>query len=247
MTPPDDHCRAVDQQHPDDDWTLNERLLVLWDRAAVRWLVAAFVAALVVAVFALMRAAPGESLSATVVTATGSAPPTASAQPSNGLTVPSGVTSPEPSQSGAVIVDVVGRVRSPGVVTLPTGSRVADALEAAGGLTKGKTLINLARVLIDGEQINVAARADAVANEPSGSTPGAEGGSVGSSTKSALVNLNTASKDDLEELPRVGPVTAGRIIDFRAQYGGFRSVDQLMEVSGVGQVTFAGLAPLVTV
>ncbi|MFT6565062.1 MAG: competence protein ComEA [Actinomycetes bacterium] len=146
-----------------------------------------------------------------------------------------------------MIVDVVGRVRSPGVVTLPTGSRVADALEAAGGLTKGKTLINLARVLIDGEQINVAARADAVANEPSGSTPGAEGGSVGSSTKSALVNLNTASKDDLEELPRVGPVTAGRIIDFRAQYGGFRSVDQLMEVSGVGQVTFAGLAPLVTV
>jgi len=238
MTSSDDQFHRT---QPDDDWTLNERLLVLWDRAAVRWLVAIFVGALIVAVFALMRSTPSESVSSATVTTPGSAPPTASADASRPAVAP-------PPPTADVIVDVVGPVRDPGVVTLPAGSRVADALAAAGGLTRGKTAINLARVLVDGEQIDVAAAADgAVPAAAADSSTSTSTGTSANKATTSLINLNTATESELEELPRVGPVTAGKIIDFRTQYGGFRSVDQLKEVSGIGAVTFAGIAPLVTV
>jgi len=245
MTSSDDQIQGP---QPDDDWTLNERFVVLWDRAAVRWLVALFVGALIVAVFALMRSTPGESLSNATLTTPGSAPPTTSAEPTGAGGQSGSVVATSATPTANVIVDVVGPVRDPGVVTLPTGSRVADAVAAAGGLTKGKTAINLARLLVDGEQIDVAAVADGVAaGTVAGGGTGRGTSANANNAKTALMNLNTATVSELQELPRVGPVTAGKIIDFRTQYGGFRSVDQLKEVSGIGDVTFTGIAPLVTV
>lgn len=141
-----------------------------------------------------------------------------------------------------VTVDVAGKVRRPGIVVLDAGSRVTDALEAAGGAKRGVDLtsLNLARVLVDGEQIVVGA---AVAAAPGGgSASAAPGGPPG-----ALVNLNLATQAELEELPQVGPVTAQAIIAWREERGGFTSVDELLEVDGIGEKSLARLAPLVTV
>ncbi len=128
-----------------------------------------------------------------------------------------------------VVVDVVGAVRSPGVVQLPIGSRVIDAVTAAGGLKKGATPgINMARVLIDGEQIAV-------------------GASVQNQTKSdGKVHVNTATAAELELLPGVGPVLAGRLIAHRSEHGSFRTLADLDAVSGVGPAMLDNLSGLVS-
>jgi competence protein ComEA len=152
---------------------------------------------------------------------------------------PSGA--PSAGASGTVTVDVTGKVRRPGIVVLDTGARVVDALAAAGGERSGVDLssINLARVLVDGEQIVVGAPQPNVPVAPSGSTvPGAP---------TALVNLNTAAQAELETLPDVGPVTALAIVAWRDEHGGFTSVDELLEVDGIGEVTLEKLTPYVTV
>jgi competence protein ComEA len=140
-----------------------------------------------------------------------------------------------------VTVDVAGKVRRPGIVVLATGARVVDALEAAGGPRKGVDTsgINLARVLVDGEQIVVGTRAAAPA--PPGAASGAPGGSA------TPVNLNLADQAELETLPQVGPVTAAAIIAWRDEHGGFSSVDQLVEVDGIGEKTLEQIAPHATV
>jgi len=114
-----------------------------------------------------------------------------------------------------VVVHVAGRVKEPGLIRLPAGSRVADAIEAAGGAVKDRDLdsVNLARVLIDGEQIQVGAAAE-----------GGDGG----------ININSASASELEELPGVGPVLAARIVEWRTANGPFTAVDDLGQVSGIG-------------
>ncbi|MDH2415472.1 ComEA family DNA-binding protein [Nocardioides sp. CER19] len=165
-----------------------------------------------------------------------------------------GTASATATSAGAaatVTVDVSGRVRHPGVLQLPAGSRVVDALEAAGGARPGADLsgLNRARVLVDGEQI--------VVGRPAAPAPGAPGslgslgspGSSGSGTGApgALVNLNTASVDELDTLPEVGPVTAQAIVDYRTEHGGFGSVDELLDIQGIGEVTLAKIAPHVTV
>jgi competence protein ComEA len=145
--------------------------------------------------------------------------------------------------SGTVTVDVAGKVRRPGVATLPAGSRVIDALRRAGGARGGVDLsgLNLARVLVDGEQILVGrSRAPApggLAASASTTAPPATG---------ALVNLNTATAEQLDTLPGVGPVTAQKILQWRAAHGAFSAVDELLEVDGIGEKTLADLAPLVT-
>jgi competence protein ComEA len=142
---------------------------------------------------------------------------------------------------GTVTVDVTGKVRRPGIVVLDPGARVVDALRAAGGQREGVDLstLNLARLLIDGEQIVVGAQQATVPALPSGSsTPGAP---------ATLVNLNTASQAELETLPDVGPVTALAILAWRDEHGGFTSVDELLEVDGIGETTLSNLAPYVTV
>jgi competence protein ComEA len=141
--------------------------------------------------------------------------------------------------SGSVTVDVAGKVRRPGIAVLDAGSRVVDALEAAGGARAGVDLtdLNLARLLVDGEQILVGAR------PPSGVAATMSGGT---SPVPALVNINTADQVALESLPDVGPVTAQSILAWRTEHGAFSSVDQLLDVDGIGEATLAKLAPYVT-
>jgi competence protein ComEA len=143
---------------------------------------------------------------------------------------------------GEVTVDVAGKVRDPGIVVLDAGARVVDALEAAGGARRGVDLtpLNLARVLVDGEQVLV--------GRPAAST-GVTGGasSSGGPAPGALVNLNTATQAELESLPEVGPVTAQSILAWRSEHGGFTAIDELLEVDGIGDATLAQIAPHVTV
>ena len=142
-----------------------------------------------------------------------------------------------------VVVDVAGKVRRPGIAVLAVGSRVVDALEAAGGARAGVDLtdLNLARVLVDGEQILVG-----VAPAP-GIAAGAAGAPSSSEVPAGgLVPLNSADQVQLESLPDVGPVTAEAILTWRDEHGAFTSVDELLEVDGIGEATLARLAPLVT-
>lgn len=160
--------------------------------------------------------------------------------------------SPSPSPSaapgggasdGTVTVDVAGKVRRPGIVVLAQGARVTDALQQAGGARKGVDLtsINLARLLVDGEQIVVGAPSGAAAAAPGPASTAQPGGG------GQLVNLNLASPTELEALPQVGPVTAQAIVAWREQHGGFTRVDELLEIDGIGAKTLERLAPHVTV
>jgi competence protein ComEA len=173
------------------------------------------------------------------------APPYASTAPSPLVTPAGQASSAADAGSGApsatVTVDVAGKVRRPGVTTLPAGSRVVDAINKAGGARRQVDLtgLNLARVLVDGEQVLVGR----------GVTPGGLAGAASSAapaTDGALVNLNTATSEQLDTLPGVGPVTAEKILDWRTAHGAFASVDELLEVDGIGEKTLADLAPHVT-
>jgi competence protein ComEA len=152
-------------------------------------------------------------------------------------------STPTGAPSGVVVVDVAGKVRHPGIATLPAGSRVVDALKAAGGIRRGveRASINQARVLIDGEQIVVGGPAVTGAAAAVTGAPGASGASG-----SSLVNLNSADQSALEDLPGVGPVTAQAIMAWREENGGFHAVDELLEISGIGDATLAKIAPYVT-
>jgi len=143
-----------------------------------------------------------------------------------------------------IVVDVGGKVRKPGIHRLPAGARVADALRAAGGVRTGTKTdgLNRARFLVDGEQVIVGASAPA---GPGGTAPGGPGAPAAGTAPAAPVSLNTATADQLDTLPGVGPVLAQHIIDYRTQHGGFRSVDELREVNGIGERRFADLRNLV--
>lgn len=147
---------------------------------------------------------------------------------------PVAVTTSSPAPA-LLVVDVAGDVRRPGLVRLPSGSRVADAIAAAGGLRRGATTtgLNLARKLVDGEQVLVGA-----ATAPP---------APGTTAANPLLNLNTATADQLDELPGIGPVLADRIVEWRTAHGAFTTVDQLREVSGIGARKFESLRELVTV
>ncbi|WP_435860419.1 helix-hairpin-helix domain-containing protein [Streptomyces scabiei] len=153
---------------------------------------------------------------------------------------PAGVAAPT---GPPIVVDVGGKVRRPGVRRLPAGSRVADALRAAGGVRPGANTdgLNRARILVDGEQILVGRPAPP--NGP-GVTAGA-GAAVTGAAPATPVSLNTATADQLDTLPGVGPVLAQHIIDHRTRHGGFRTVDELREVNGIGDRRFADLRDLV--
>ncbi|WP_155374963.1 ComEA family DNA-binding protein [Catellatospora vulcania] len=146
------------------------------------------------------------------------------------------VASPSPT---LLVVAVTGRVRKPGLVMLPAGARVADAVEAAGGVLPDTDLsaVNLARKVTDGELIAIGVPGVAAADGPAAGTgPGA-----------GPVNLNTATLAQLDALPGVGPVLAQRILDHRARHGDFRSVGDLRQVEGIGESKYAQLKDLVTV
>ncbi|MFI9325947.1 helix-hairpin-helix domain-containing protein [Kitasatospora sp. NPDC052868] len=169
---------------------------------------------------------PGEAVAA----ATGSS--TVSAEAAGPGTGPGTV-----GATTVVVVDIGGRVPSPGVHTLPGGSRVADALRVAGGPlpeTETKSL-NLARVLTDGEQILV--------GEPGAPPAGAP---LASAAPTQPVSLNRATLQQLDTLPGVGPTLAQRILAFRTSHGSFRSLEQLRQVSGIGERTYAEIRPMLT-
>jgi len=152
-----------------------------------------------------------------------------------------------PSSRRALVVHVVGAVRRPGLLRLREGARVADAVARAGGATKGADLaaLNLAAPLVDGVQVLVPRRVESTAVEPSPageprSPPSAYAGAAGKPS------LATATAEELDELPGVGPITAQKILDYRAAHGPFRSVDDLDAVPGIGPARIEQLRDLVT-
>jgi competence protein ComEA len=182
-------------------------------------------------------AVPGDPTSAAtfgpaaVTSATGPTPPTGSGS----------------ARGPTILVHVLGAVARPGVVTLDEGARVTEAIAAAGGFRADadSAELNLAAVLADGSQIVIgtkgAPRGD-VRVGPSNAAPGA-----GSTTAGVVVDLNTATLDQLDTLPGVGPVLAQSIIDYRTKHGRFTKIEQLQEVDGIGSKTYAQIAPHVRV
>jgi competence protein ComEA len=146
---------------------------------------------------------------------------------------------------GDLVVHVAGAVREPGVYRLPTGSRVADAVERAGGSTGAAAVdaINLAARLADGQQIVMPARAKSAVGVASGSGVGASA----AATPEGPISLGTATVEQLDTIEGIGPVTAQEIVEFRDQQGGLSSIDDLDEISGIGPATMeslrAGLQP----
>jgi len=136
-----------------------------------------------------------------------------------------------------IFVHVLGQVAKPGLYELREGARVVDAIAAAGGYTADadQAQLNLARVVVDGEQLYAPAVGEVAPQPPEGSAAGASGSAPGA------VDLNTADEAALETLPRIGPETAKKIIDYRDEHGPFTSLDQLLEVPGIGQKTLDGL------
>lgn len=149
--------------------------------------------------------------------------------------------------AGVVVVHVAGEVGRPGVVEVPSGSRLEDAIEAAGGATGEADLaaVNLARPVVDGEQVYVPSTADERAPASWGGGTTGAGGSDGAG--SGLVDLNAADVGALDALPGIGPVLAQRILDWRTEHGRFTSVDELGEVAGIGPTVLERLRPLVVV
>lgn len=171
---------------------------------------------------------------------------------------PAGIKKPAGAEAAKLIVHVAGAVNDPGVVTLRQGSRVHEAISAAGGPQQKAQLdaINLAAALEDGQQLYVPTEGEEPVNGPPGSGAAAGGTSAGSAAGSAspsgseaapLVNINTADAAELSTLPGVGPVLSGRIVDWRTEHGAFGSVAELDAVSGIGEKMLATLGELVTV
>ncbi|ROP57876.1 MULTISPECIES: ComEA family DNA-binding protein [unclassified Rathayibacter] len=210
-------------------------------RPRSRWRIGvgtAVVLVIAAAVVAVLLAGTRASGRTEVLAPTGGAG--AAAGPPGAPASPGGSGSPAPSSSpGEVLyVHVAGAVAAPGLYLLDPSARVADALAAAGGFTEPAELagVNLARRLVDGEQILVPERGAAAV--PGGTGPAAAGGAAAGGTSSGgVVSLSTATAAQLEELPEIGPATAAKIVAYREEHGPFTSVDQLLEVPGVGEKT----------
>ena len=245
--PPDDDADQVVSRHPADLAELDAlfaspqrpRVKVTLGATVVLTLVAA---AIVVLVIALQpRSANGmpmlDDLAADVGT-DGVPVPTAGA--------PTGAGGAAATATPSVVVHVLGAVRNPGVYELAATSRVVDAISAAGGVLDDAELaaVNLARTLVDGEQLYV----PRIGETPPVSAPdAASGGGASGSANGGLVNLNTATLAELDTLPRIGPALAQRIIDYRTANGPFAAIDDLADVPGIGDATLEGLRALVTV
>jgi competence protein ComEA len=159
---------------------------------------------------------------------------------------PGGIAEATPSPTpGTIVVDVAGWVKRPGVYEFRQGDRVIDAIRMAGGGKSGADLaaINLAALLTDGQQIVVLKKG----SMGPGTSGGGSGAGPGSGGAEALVNLNTATLDQLESLPGIGPSLGQRILDYRQEHGPFRSVEDLLNVSGIGEKRLEDLRSKVSV
>jgi len=162
------------------------------------------------------------------------------------LNLPRASTGPsrgEGTVSGPVVVAAAGAVAHPGVYTVKAGARVVDVLQAAGGATPEADLdrVNLAAKVADGERVYIPRKGEA------GDAGAAVAGSPTGSSASAVVDLNTATAAQLEALPGIGPATAQAILEYRTQHGRFRSVNELLEVRGIGEAKLAQIRPHVRV
>lgn len=166
-----------------------------------------------------------------------------------------GLASDQTSAAGQITIQVAGAVSKPNVYTLPSGSRVNDALQMAGLLPDADTgSLNLARQLVDGEKIYVPRQGEtqtsAGGNSQGGSifqtSPGASGGAAGQ--QGGKLNINTASTEELDaKLPGIGPVLAKRIVDYRTSHGPFKTIEDLRSVSGIGPSRFDQIKDYVTI
>ena len=207
----------IPDEKPDDVPVITSRRV---DAAHVRVLVTIAVAAGVLLTWWLLSERPRTS-TPDPVSLSADTSPSASASP-----------------SGELVIDVEGKVKHPGIVTLPAGSRVHDAVAEAGGV-RGKvdtSTLNMARVLTDGEQI-------LVGMEPVASGAATTGGTA---TAGARISLGTATLEQLDTLPGIGPVTAQAILDHRTEHGPFTSVDDLLDVKGIGEKTLSDIRDQVT-
>ncbi|MCR1981307.1 ComEA family DNA-binding protein [Cellulosimicrobium cellulans] len=194
-------------------------------------------------------ASPATAASGDGVAADADASPGAAGAPA----ADGGEAQPAPGPGGAaaapggVVVHVVGQVAAPGLVTVATDARVADALDAAGGATSDADLaaLNLARAVTDGEQIHVPRPGEAVAAPPPAAPGAASAGTGGAG--GAVVDLNVADAAALDTLPGIGPVLAERIVAWRDENGPFTAVDELGEVSGIGPAVLEDVRDLVRV
>jgi comEA protein len=220
-------------------------------RRAVKALAVLAVFVVGISAFLAWRARPS-----TVSVATGATPAATAGVVGGPPTIgPTVLPSASATNAGTMLVVAVeGKVRNPGLVRLPPGSRIADAIEAAGGAEPGTDLsfVNLAQKLVDGELIVIGMTpppgvAATTGSNSSGSGGSGGGGSGGVAQPGAPINLNTATEADLDTLPGIGPALAQRIIDYRTQHGAFRSIDELRNVSGIGDAKFAEIKDLVAV
>ena len=154
-------------------------------------------------------------------------------------------TEEKASSSDTVFVDVSGCIKTPGVYELPYGSRIFEAIEKAGGFTKhaDRALINQAETITDGMKINVPDKRDS----EGGSSRAASGSVNGASEAGALININTAGSEELQQISGIGPVTAEKIIRYREENGAFGSVEDITNVSGIGEKTLEKMKPQITV
>lgn len=162
----------------------------------------------------------------------------------------------EPMVASFIVIDVSGEVMVPSVYTLSDGARVYEAVDAAGGLTENADTrnTNLAAILSDGMKLYIPSKKEVEEEEKqTGETPGSRyiNGSTSQSaasggSKAGLININTANSAELQKLPGVGPVTADKIISYRNEYGEFKAIEELMNVSGIGEKTFAKLKNTIT-
>lgn len=168
--------------------------------------------------------------------------------PTSAAAAPIPATGVGGARGPGLVVHVSGKVRRPGVVSLPSGARVTDAISAAGGLRPGAGpgALNLARKVVDGEQIVVGSATPQPPVPPAGAGP-PSGSQAGAPAAGAPLDLNAATLDSFQQLPGVGPVLAQRIVDYRTRHGAFRSVEELQEVSGIGAKRYAELKDLVRV
>ncbi|HEX5365996.1 MAG TPA: helix-hairpin-helix domain-containing protein [Acidimicrobiales bacterium] len=179
-------------------------------------------------------------------------PPASAAGPPGAVAGPGagGAGGPAGSVASEVVVHVVGAVASPGVQRLRSGARVVDAIDAAGGAVAEADLarVNLAAVLVDGQQVVVPRPGDALPVAAGVPAPaGGPGSGPGTAPGGPLVNLNTAGAAELEELPGVGPATAEAIIAHRQEVGPFAAVDDLLDVRGIGEAKLEQIRPRATV
>jgi competence protein ComEA len=167
-------------------------------------------------------------------------------RPTQGLLVeilPPPTITPAPTPTPQVLtVYVSGAVARPGVYTLPDHGRVRRAINAAGGFAEGAigAAVNLAELLMDGQQIHVPREGEAP-------RPVAPAGSPFSGDQAGPIDINTATAEQLTALPRIGPVMAGRIVEYRKAHGPFRRMEDIKKVRGIGDATFEGLKDLITV